>query len=446
MSQILVKKFYQKGYAIYILLLIVLVTIKNSIAPAWYDILAQVAIFIFSYVILEVFINKKVSIVTWISIFCFQVIASLIFYWINISIYNDPLGHNPVDAEFYRDLGLRFQNKSLYELYGYLLFDGNSIDDFGYPTIVYLFYKIFIDYGHELLMLFNALIISIGSCLIYKLALNFIPGIYSRLAALLWGTASFATCTTVENLKENFFSFIIIVSFFCLYKYYDNRKQIYLIISIISGICVFFFRIASGMMLLMSIISIFFISNQYIYRKLKTVIVIGGIMGILMFPIVTTFVLEQRGYDYEGSRSVTAERIEEDGGLIAVFTNFTSAFIGPIPNFVHKNIDLVKSITRYSFTAFIKMMLSFYFLYALVNFIRKRYVKMIPILIFAILNIVLLIFTFYSMHVRYHWPHIPLFLIISLWGMYNIESRKIIKYNRLYTIMICTLIILFNLR
>ena len=146
----------------------------------------------------------------------------------------------------------------------------------------------------------------------------------------------------------------------------------------------------------------------------------------------------------EYRNSVKAEGV---GGTIGYIVNALSSFIGPIPCFISYDTEKLQYLTKYSFTPYIKILTSFFFYYAFIEIIKKRSFKLMPMCLYSVLNILVLIVAFFGLHVRMHWPHIPLYLIITYWGYkkYSETPHKIPWYP-LSLCFVLLLIFFYNFR
>ena len=157
--------------------------------------------------------------------------------------------------------------------------------------------------------------------------------------------------------------------------------------------------------------------------------------------------MEQNGYSYEGLSEGTESKVESLGGTVGQTVNVVAGFIGPIPSFVTTDPQKRTYITRYSFTPFCKMLISFFFLYAAYCLLFRRFdFTLMPFFIFIALNIIVMMFTFYTLHDRYHWPDIPLFFITCAWGL-----EQYLQYGRrnkllIYLGVVSLIIMVFNFR
>lgn len=267
------------------------------------------------------------------------------------------------------------------------------------------------------------------------------------MTALFWGIMPYAVYTSSSGLKENFFAFGVIFAFYHAYAYYERRRVWNLALTMLGIASTFLFRLALGYAAVLAFLSYYFLKSRFVHRHFKLSFAVVLLAVLPFFPMLSSSIMEQRGYSYEGLSQMAEAKTARSGGVVANVTNAVAGVVGPIPNFV--STDAVKRtyITRYSFTPFFKMCVSFFFLYAAYFVVFRRYdVALMPPLVFIVLNIIMMVFTFMTLHDRYHWPDIPLFLLVCAWGME--------KYNQYggrgkYTLYLCAvslIILAFNFR
>lgn len=434
---------------LYIIFFIFFFLVSNSAFPAWYDGLLQLSMLLIGAVLIIMLIKTKVGRGTWFLIFVYHVLFAFLMRSIDIAVYNNPLGAFAVDSAFYQYCGEHYANYPISSLFQYLTYNAYSIDDFGYPIIMWIGYHLFGVYGLNAIIFFNGFVIALGSYYLYRLSLNFVGHTYAKLVALIWGTMPFAIYTSSVGLKENFFAFCVICVFYFFYQYVYQKEKASIAYCIIFLLSLFLFRLAAGYFAILSIISYYVLQQNFVRRHLKLYILITIVCLVPLFPIITSSVLEQRGYDYENVTDIKESKTEATGGVVASVTNVVAGFIGPIPNFIASDPVKCTYITRYSYTPFIKIVISFFFLYGLYFIVKRRQdLGIVPLFIFIILNMIMMIFTFYTLHDRYHWPAIPLFLIVSAWGyMKACEwGDRALRMYKFYVIGIMLLIVVFNFR
>ena len=430
-------------YSLYLFLLLFFYISRNEFFPIWHDVFLQLFMLFSSYCIIRGFLNGIAAPNIGIYIFIYQLLCSFLMQYFNYEIYGDLYGFNPIDAEAYRSYAF-LHHKDFADFLFYLKYKGNLIDDYGYPLIIYFASVVTGKYYIQSIVVLNAIVVAIGSQLLSKISSLFVSKQYSILVGIIWGIMPFAVYTTAGGLKENFFVFFIILSFYFLYKYIQEKWWPQFLFCLLFASTIFLFRLALGYAMLLSIFSYFLFKSRFVQSHYKFILFTTLITILISFSYVATYLIVQRGYDYD---TMTGHAKEKIGGLVGTVTNYVAGFIGPIPNFVSTSPEKLTYITRYSFTPYIKMMISFYFWYAIYYVIKNKKIEFFPIITFYIINTIMLLFTFFTLHDRYQWPHIPVFILLSIYGY--MQTRHKVKIKRLYSWYVCLIvmiIIVFNFR
>ena len=127
--------------------------------------------------------------------------------------------------------------------------------------------------------------------------------------------------------------------------------------------------------------------------------------------------------------------------------NIVSSIIGPFPCFVSNNPEKLAYLTRDSLSAVFKMFASFFFWYSLVDIFKRKVVPMFSMAIFVLINVLMLIIAFYGLHMRLQWPHMPFFIILSLWGYIRYKEKN--KSNFIfvgYLVFSFLIVFFYNIR
>lgn len=436
--------FNKKIFLRYLLIFVFFLAVQYQYFPAWYDAFLQIFIFVISLTVFAFNYKKENKSRVYIYIFMLQLLCSSLMQFVNYDVYGDIYGFNPVDAEFYRNYAITFRNKSFSQILAILGNDDLLIDDYGYPIIVYFSTIIFGNNFVFFLTLLNALVITIGCRYLYKLCVLFLPKSYSTFVMLIWGIMPYSIYTTAAGLKENFFVFFVILSLYYLYKYIIAKRLNYIFLFLLATSIVFLFRMVVGIALVLSLLSYLFFRIDVIASNLKKVLLLLSLLIICLFTIVATYIIGIRGYEYEILLNNASEKM---GGLLGQVFNVIAGFIGPIPNFVSNSPEKITYITRYSFTPYYKIMISFYFWYALYLVIKDNKVIFLPFFVFFAINTTMLIFTFYTQHDRYQWPHIPMFMLLAHYGYFKSGKKTIVKrIYTMYTFFVLLIILVYNFR
>jgi len=414
--------------------------------PPFHNAFLQVLYCLLGYIICKNNIKLSVGGCVF-SIFAFQLMCISLTAVINWEFYNDILGFNPQDALFYRECGEDFGDKSyiLFFVWLYAIFP--TIDDWGFPTIVWSLYHVFGGLGSVMLLLLNALAVAWGSYRLYGLSQYFVSKQQAKLIASIWGIMPYSVVVAAGGTKENFFGLIVIVFFYYLYRLYYHGGAGNILMVVLSAFGIFLFRLANGYAAIICILIISLIKKRFVLAHFKGLVVFGVIVSVIVFPLVLSLLIEQRGFDSDIFSSGNAAKAEEVGGTIGFVVNFISSLIGPIPCMISSDVDKLQHLTRYSFVPFIKILTSFFFYYALLSVYKRKRVIFMPLIIFVIINILMITVSFFGLHVKFQWPHMPIFILITFWGyMEYCKNHVKIAYYRIYIVAVMSLIFLYNVR
>lgn len=357
------------------------------------------------------------------SIFIFQTVSIAVLTLININYYQDPLGYDPHDALVYRGLGELYGAHSYSAYFRKLVVYLPILDDWGFPSIVWCLYHLFGKDGWIALLLLNAIAVAFGSDRLYKLSKCFVDEKYARLVLLFWGFMPFSICTATGGLKENFFAFIIISAFYYLYYYQTSKSTKNFVLLLVYTSLLFFFRLVTGMLMLLCIAMFFLMKMRFVRQNYIKLVFVGLFGAGMVLPAVFNSFAIYRNVSLESVSASADAKAEASGGASVIVANTISGIIGPFPNFISKDSDKINYITRYSFSPYVKVLISFFFVCALFVIVKKKDIELIPMAAFVLLHIVMIIFTFFALNMRFHWTHLPLFFLLSAYGY---ENRKLI--------------------
>lgn len=433
-------------YTYYIFLFIAFAILKSDLMPPIHNAFLEVFMWVLGFLVsLKTVNSAKKNIV--IGVFIFQCLSVIVMSLINIKYYDEVLGGNAVDALLYRDFGESYGHLDLLQFLISLLALDTGFDDLGFPTIIWLAYHYFSSYGYYILLVINIIVITFGSNLLYKFSYFFVPEQYCKLIAVLWGTMPFAITTATGGLKENIFAYLVLCTFYCFHVYYKKRHLVYFIIGIIFSIFLFFFRLSLGFAALLCAIIYLCISTGFVRNNIKAIIKTSLLISVLVFPAVMSFMATQRGVS--DSRFITSvDQMEEaDSGIFGFLINALSAVIGPFPNYIASDEIKANYITVYSFSPFLKMIMSLYFLKAIWITYKYNVYDNLSIIIYVLTNILMLIVAFFGLNMRLHWPVMPLYFITSIWGYYiTCKINKSYSSSKFYFAFMLILIVIYNLR
>ena len=389
------------------------------------------------------FKEKKMNLLP-LYIFIYQITLSLLLRELFLSVYDHPFGFNPADSLRYHDLAIKSRYLSFSELFHFLKNQNLNIDDYGFPIIQYAIYSVVnTEHGALILSLFtNSLAITISAIVFLKLSEKLLPQKIAYLGAIILGFSPFAVFASVSNLKENYLILFVILAFYYLYKFLQKPGFLKILLFGIFTAIVFLFRYSVAYMLIICFATGIIASLKNIRKLIPLLAVIIVICCILfidsIFALITTDV--NIGYWLE----VKLDRV--DSHMVGIIVNLISTTVGPLPNFL-LDADSNQSMLMYNSFVLLKIFISYFYLIGIWLIIKNKEYKLYPILTFVFLHSIMIFVTFFSMHLRFQWPQIPAFLIISGYGFYNFNKEgHRSKYSKIYVLVSVMLIIVFNFR
>ncbi len=397
--------------------------------------------------------TRRLQFSVFISLLCLFLIVWIIgFRVFNIVHYGNPLGFDPIDSLFYHDIGSRFaqSNLPLGSLPHFLYLNTQGLDDWGFSGLVAIFYRIFgVDWGITALALCNVPCITISAYLLYLFARKFTTETNARTLCLLWAVLPFGLYTAGVGLKENYMVLLVIAAIYYMYAFKEHPNLKAFILFWLFAASLLLFRTAIFFMLAATFGFTLLTLSHSFSRKINLWIIVFIVLAIIFFATAIDFIAGIRGnVNLESIEDKRANLIESQNQLIVILTNLAAIFIGPFPSIISDPVK-VNYITLYSFGSFIKMMLSFYYLYGILYIIKHKIAYFYPLLIYIALHSLMLVITFYSLHDRFQWPQYPFVLLLSLFGFKAYwEHRKKKRHilPAVYSCIMLLLILVYNLR
>lgn len=436
------RDFFLKAAFLYLGMMFVIGIIRPNQLPPMPILAVQIL-----YVLIVLVFSHMYSIVslkrTLFCIFLFQLICSLGLRYFNYSYYHNPLGFNAVDSAFYDMLGGQVNLPYREFVASVLSYAGIALDDVGFPTVIYVVYKLCGDYGGDALVFFNTVIITWSCYFLYKTSMMFFDNKKSLFICFFWGIEAFAIKTAAGGLKENFFLFFVVAAMYYLCKLSRKICIKDLLLFLLFAIGTYFFRMTIFYGFVVTFFVVLFLKNKSI--KINFWFLAFLILLIVVVNVITIVkaVMNSRGYSID-----RIEIIQEDkgSGLLQWVTNIVAALIGPFPNFISSAFKR-NYITLYSFTPFAKMLYSLFFLYGTWYALKKKKTEYFPFILMWGMNTIMIVVMFFALHDRFQWPHIPFTLILSCLGYDMLQKNKSNEMiQSLYLIVVVLFIFIFNFR
>ena len=212
----------ERLYFSYILFFVLLLSVGWTMLPPSHNLALQLGMWLTGLMVSLYALKRSITSIA-VIVFVYQAFFISVNSWINLAEYGDILGFNPQDADFYRFCGEAYGDKSFTIFILWLSDIFPTVDDRGFPSLMWLTYKLF---GHSAapwaIRLLNAAVIAWGSERLYRISCGFLEKQESKVVALLWGLMPFATHTAAYGTKENFFVFVVISFFYFLHRNADR--------------------------------------------------------------------------------------------------------------------------------------------------------------------------------------------------------------------------------
>lgn len=376
-------------------------------------------------------------------IFSAHFIMSVVIRLFYIEHWNDPLGPIPMDALDYHMDALKASRYSLSDFMKFCIKE-HDLDDSGFAYILYFIYRMFgNDFGIHVALLANSIAVTMLCNYTYKIANYYISPEYSRKIVAILGTLSYSVVTSVNGLKENFFTLFVVGATYYSIRYYMTKNIGNLLMSILFSALTVLFRLAFLPMLIIAFASVRF--TKYVKLNLKNVFVLVLLFGVCIYIGIqlTTYLVAIRGLSENVFNDMYDMHYADSGlgGISSMIANGLFAFVGPIPSFV-STADKISYITMQNFAAFISILLGSLFIGGFIKAINRRD-HVFVMLSIILLNSMMVLMMSFSFNFRYRFVVFPFIMILTAYGIQNLD-RKELKFHKVYIAGIMAIIFFYN--
>ncbi len=347
---------------------------------------------------------------------------------------------------------------STYDYYGALankseasfkyVFSKWPYEDWGAIYLVSLMYKI--EQSNLILNIFYWILGLFTATYLFRLASRFMSLKYAFLCSLAFSLSSYFQWFNSSGLKESMMVFLIIFAYHNYYKFYINKKFIFLIYFAISVFLLVFFRPVISVFIVLSIASGVIFGQKMSASKIAFIAII-----IIIFIAGSAFLIEQRDKYITFNNTDELIAMKESEGMIKgtpTFTFMVNAIASLLGPFTTVNPDVKIILSFYTSGLIFKSLFSFAFFYGIFLVIKSRYKDMYPIIIFPLLEIISLVMLFEALELRKSLPHFPFIYIIAFYALNQIinysklRKKRINTINAVFVFMIFILTVYWNFR
>ena len=340
-------------------------------------------------------------------------------FFMLISIYydDDTFLFSKIDAMFYYKNSIQVTDLGLIKNISRIINKYES-DDWGT-----LFFDSLVFYIYPSKLLLNAIYTLLGvisSIFIYRMGKSFMPEKFAFLAALSYSTSSYLGFFNSSFLKESLFVFLVVCALYSQHKAIEEQSSRGLIGVAFFVFLIFFFRPAVSAFIVVSI----FIYYGIVKRKhaISFFLFLGAAGGL----VISLALMQQLFDSYAKGGDIDAVIADTNNSSYSsgfnYFVSYFGAFLGPFPS-------LFPKVTGPSYLEFLGAGV-FYKLFLIIPFwigtyftVRNRECRMIPFLLFILIEMLLTGAVCASLELRKVLLHVPFMYIVSFYGLYHIFTR-----------------------
>jgi len=367
-------------------------------------------------------------------IFIYNVVLTLSFYIIFNVYTGKPFEFRPSDSLWYNHIGRILRNKSFSGILRYVS-NEIAIDDTGFIVIVSYIYKLW--FSPLAVVICKVFTHTFSIILLFRIAQSFLSYRNAVIGSVIYGTSLYSVFFEANGLKEIFMVFIVILSFYCFYRYLEENSIPYLIISLLIPFMLVLFRIPLAIFCYLS----FGITIYYRRRSFKAI----DVAAILMLIIGCIFLYDKYEpllYRYtDSSAEMTfAQKAKITRGFtfgLSYLTAIISGFFGPFPTLLpisgKENLSLIAP------SLSLRVMFSAYFLYGIFHSIKTKHFLLFPIVVFTFIEIVALIYLLEIFELRKSLPHMAFVIFITMYGL-QVSKKQNIFINSMIVISVAILV------
>ena len=309
------------------------------------------------------------------------------------------------DARNYERTSFAIKDMSFGQAIDYIVYQrGWTFEDWGAPMTMGFVLKMIP--SKLFLNFFYVLLNTIGALLLFRIGKKLMSAQYAYMSSLTHAISSYSMFFMGVFLKEEIMVFLVIVSVYFLYEYWQSKNLIYIVIGFIASFLIVFFRPAVAV---------------FVWISYGTLLMFGSKDNVLkgFFILIALAVAV---YTYTMMRQ-SASRFEDASEYVnSTFSETTKyvislgGLIGPFPALLQMH-ELITYKPLLGAGLLYKFLLFFAFWKGFIHCIKSHCVYMYPVFAFVILEIIGLYFVLDTLELRKSMPHIPFFILAAFWFM-----------------------------
>lgn len=358
-----------------------------------------------------------------VTVFVFSISAVSLYCYMSDYYSGDTFLFSKSDAMAYYKLSNILVTSDFNHWIGILTSKGWEFDDWGAPIGMSFFYMLW--QSKAALNIGYVVLTSIAAVSMFDMAKTIMMKRYAYMAALIYSVSSYMIFFNGSHLKESFMSFIIIEYFAFFYKYVNEEKAIYLIISLFFSVVMAFFRVpVMGLMWMGGI-------TYLLLRKgsLETYVLV--ILVLLYIGTVSMSTLMDAWSRYTSDGDITKGENYIGVTTFSIYTSIANACIGPFPEMLQVG-DKIGYKSLFGSGLYFKMFLALPFWLGFIHCIKEKVIMMYPLFVFTVLEIICISVVNDGIELRKSLPHIPTFILCAFWYLSEYDEDADEEVRRTY--------------
>ena len=354
------------------------------------------------------------------TVFIYTLLILCLFWTISLMYDGDTYLFTKTDAFLYERISMRAIQMPFLESVIYI-FSKYSFDDCGaflvmIPILKIISNKLFLNFVYILMGVITAQAV-------FNIGRRIMDNKYAYLAALTFSTASFTIYFHGTFLKETGFIMFITLLFNSLYKYIERENVKSLLLVVLYSVIICLFRPAVTAIIWLGIITYFFLANKGSSRLL----IVISILFVCIISFASIITIMNR-YTANGDFSYLISSLGENERTKGISKNFLYGLMfvisltGPYPKILCTIDNYVTAC--YGPGLLFKLFLTIPFYYAVWKIIKEKYIHLIPLVSFVIIECVLAAVTRKAFEVRITYPHLAMYFLISYWSFYITKDSE----------------------
>lgn len=389
--------------------------------------------------------SSKTSSSIYRAIFAYSLFSSIVVRTVSWHYLNEPF-LNAVDSVTYDYFATCSVSKqmSLSTYFEYIFNTTNlSVDDLGMTFILYIIYNIFGDsiWGQNIMLLLNSIVITI-----YSIKLNKIMGYYGiqkkvrHFCLAAFTCFPFLSLTAAVGMKENFFVFFIVLTFYYLTKYKHTGNRSNLNKALVFLFFTLFFRLAIFAILIITTFVLLISDNEKKKKTILYTLIISSIIGFMSLNFILEIIYGINLNQVLATTEYRSESMKSSmGGNTQWLVNVLSVFCGPFPNFNRVGQYAIV----HSSGLMMKLMFNFYMIVGLGTIVLKYQNKQYHMLAYFLLNFVMLVLAGVALDMRYQITLYPIMMPLIAISLQEFNNQKIFW---IYLLFITSIVFFYNNR